>query len=276
MKMQRIGWVTLVVASATLSGCLSAAMQQRDENLAAAVQAGQQYAAAAQADAHLNYYVTADRAWACPDAAAALRNGECQGGKRYVRNQAIVVIGQPANGLYRTSQFTAAGEQRHFILATAVNELPDLAALESSARTIAVRYPATKQIPPRNRGYVDFIEQPKAFDGRYLVFQQPTQGITCTDAPGGKFSCTIPVPERAGSQRNSLAQFDFHNQKVASDFRNGVRSYRCGAGYCDQLVIVARLTGKSVDRVTRAGYTMKLPLFEVVELADRFGHFTRD
>ena len=97
--------------------------------------------------------------------------------------------------------------------------------------------------------------------------------MTNKDFREGVFAFTIPIPVTTGSKWLALAQFELANASLVDDFESGGRSYQCGAKYCDDFVIVAELTGRTIDRVDERGNVRRLPVFAVRELGDRYGTY---
>jgi hypothetical protein len=263
----------VALASALLaSGCaLSGMMEQK--RVAEQMQAD---AAARGAEAQklkrTDMFVVAPEAWLCAVAADANQNKSCEGGKRYRHNQTIAVIGTGAEaGLWPSEFWDAKGAHRGFVLASALNELPDITALDGFTRDVDQRYPEAKRIPIRAVNYEDMIAQPKAYQGRYLVIRQNSRSMTNKDFSDGMFSFTIPIPTEMGGGLPALAQFEFRNRGLITEFEAGERTYECGPSYCDEFVIVAELTGRTVDRPDKLGNVRRLPVFSVLELGDRYG-----
>ena len=88
----------------------------------------------------------------------------------------------------------------------------------------------------------------------------------------GVYTFTLPNPVTTGSPWLALTQFELHDQAFAAKAAKGGHGYMCGPRYCDELVIVAELTGRTVDRVDQFGSVHRLPVF-VRELGDRFGTY---
>jgi hypothetical protein len=263
----------VALAGALLGGgcVLSGMMEQKrvaQQMQADAAAAGAQ----AQKMKHTDMYVTAPEAWLCASAADANQNKSCEGGKRYRHNQTIPVIGTGAEaGVWKSEFWDAKGAHPGFVLASAVNELPDISGIDGFTRDVDTRYPEAKRIPIQVVDYEDMISQPKAYQGRYLVIRQGSRSMTNKDFRDGLFSFTIPIPAASGSGVPALAQFEFKSDIVVKEFEAGERSYECGPSYCDEFVIVAQLTGRTIDRPDRLGNVHRLPVFSVIELGDRYG-----
>ena len=227
---------------------------------------------AAAANARSDRYAVGDETWLCPTADAARAGGRCEGGHRVLRNRDVTVIGlEPVDGVWRTERSNDQGAQPMFVAAAAVNELPDLAEQDALVADLDRRYPASKRIPLRTVTFANLVDEPAAFRGRVLVLRQPSGDMTNKDFAHGKLVFTLPIPVTTGSRWAALAQFEMKSPKLVADFKAGTRSYRCGPTYCDEFVIVATLTGRTVDRVDELGQVHRLPVFEISELGDRYG-----
>jgi len=271
--------LALVISLAALSaGCpLTAIKAQQDRNDAIAkYQADSQAAyAAGMANAQSDMYVVADEVWFCPSADDARKRATCPGGKRFARGQKLKVIGQePVDGVWRSEIWDAKGSHPGFVLAAAVNELPETGALDDFVVAIDRRYPASKRIPVETVNYADLVSRPKAYAGRVLLLRQPSGQMLDKDFGDETFTFIVPIPARhARDHRVALAQFELSNRELVAAFNSGQHSYSCSSAYCDEFVIVARLAGRTVDRVDEVGNVVRLPVFTVIEMADRFGTY---
>jgi hypothetical protein len=256
-------------------GCpLTGMMQQADvaQNAASAAQA---HAVAAEQAKRGDYFVTAAELWLCPTADQARANKTCAAGKQYRHNHSIKVIGAgPADGLWKSEFWDAKGQHAGFVLASGVNELPDMSGLEAFARDVDSRYPTARRIPIRTVTYENLVSQPDAFRGFVLVLRQPSRDLRNRNARDDQYSFTIPIP--AESNVPALAQFELKNRGWVQQIQAGERSYECGPGYCDEMVIVAELSGRTVDRPDQYGQLHRLPVFTVIEMGDRYGASKRD
>lgn len=267
----------LIIPVLFSTACAIGALQQRNDAIRATNAQAQANFAAAQAQARTDKYVVTDRTWLCPTEQAALTGTKCDGGIEVRKNRVVQVIGQaPKDGVWPAAHWDAKGEHRLFVAASAINELPDTASLDDFADAMARRYPEPKRIPLRSMNFADLIEQPHAYRGRYLVIRQPSRDMTNKEFTGGVFRFTIPIPVTTGSRWLALAQFEIANASLVDDFENGGRSYVCGPKYCDDFVIVAELTGRTVDRVDEFGGVRRLPVFAIRELGDRYGKYQPD
>jgi len=265
---------SLALALSTTACGLGALKQQHDATNAFVAQ-GQANMLAAQANARTAKYVVTERTWLCPTEQAALTGTACDDGHEVRKNREVTVIGQtPKDGVWPASFWDATGEHRLFVAAAALNELPDTTALDAFDAEIARRYPVARRIPLTSVNFADLIEHPTAFKGRYLVIRQPMRDMTNKDWATGTFRFTIPIPVTTGSRWLALAQFELPNKAIVEDFEKGGRAYVCGPKYCDDFVIVAELTGRTVDRVDELGGVRRLPVFAIRELGDRFGTYT--
>ena len=259
---------------ATTSGCGLAGYAKLKE-------VGEQNAAQAKANAEAGLararttmYANAPHVWMCPTAAQALAGTPCADGQEVLGNHDLTVVGQaPKDGVWPVSYWDAKGEHALFVAAAKVGDLPDLAALDTFEGDVAKRIPDAKRIPIRSVSFDNLLTQAGAFKGRYLVLRQPANTMTNKSFASGTFSFTIPIPVTTGSRWSALAQFELRNPTVTGEFQKGQRSYRCGPQYCDDFVMVAELTGKTVDRVDEFGGVRRLPVFAVREMGDRYGTY---
>jgi hypothetical protein len=261
--------IVLVLAS----GCGLAALKQQNDATQAFVAQGQTAALAARANAHHEMFVIADRAWVCATEQAALA-GPCPDGKELKKNRVVMVVGQAANaGVWPVAEFDRTGEHRLYTAAAALDELPDTKQLDAYADDVAKRFPDDKRIPLGAITFVDLLQQPEAYRGRFLVLRQRSIDMTNKDFKAGTFTFTIPIPVSTGSKWLALAQLELVNHELVDDFQNGGRSYECGPKYCDDFVIVAELTGRTVERYDELGIVHRLPVFAIRELGDRYGSY---
>lgn len=162
------------------------------------------------------------------------------------------------------------------MLADAVDSAPDLSVLKKYSRVISKRYPTKRRIPIDRINYMDLVTSPKKFRGKTLVIMEPTGSIRDKEFKNGSFSFTVPIKGMATSKYSAaLVQFVLRSRKLVTEFSSGERTYSCGQDYCDQFVIAAKLSGRTADRVDQFGTVRRLPVFEIVEFADRFGYERR-
>jgi hypothetical protein len=247
-----------LVISFALPACMFSAIEK--QNAAAKAQYERQQASLPHA-----MYVTADRTWLCPTSEVS---DNCAGGIEVQKNHGIQVKGPaPLAGIWRVWYLDASGEKELYTSAAALNELPDTEALNSYAADVARRFPEPKRIPLRDINFTSLLEQPRAYRGYYLVIRQPASDMTNTAFTNGVFHFTVPIPVSTGSRWLALAQFEIKNDALRD------RAYACGAKFCDEIVLVAELTGRTVDRVDELGTVRRLPVFAIRELGDRFGTY---
>jgi hypothetical protein len=258
-----------------LSGCLaSSAMQQQQQAVAAMHAQNAPRIAAAEASMHTGKFIRAARAWLCTDDAAAAMNAPCRDGIEVLRNEDVMVVGtQPVNGVWPVAVYDAQGEHRRSIAASVVADLPDLTALDAYAVDVATRIPAARQLHFDTITFDKLLAEPDAFRGKLLVVRQRTDEVTNEqyDAKTSTYTFTIPIQVTTNSNWAALAQFELVNKKVVEERIERRHAHSCTTAYCDKLVIVAELTGRTVDRVDQTGAVHRLPVFAVRELGDRFG-----
>lgn len=267
---------TAIALGVALAGCAALLPQpQYDESMRASMamqEQSNQAAVAMMANQRADRFVVGDEAWFCPDRAAAKLGKRCAGGTRYTRNREVKVIGAaPEDGLWRSEVYQGNETQAGFVAASALAELPELAHLEKFAADTSERYSEADRIPTVSVNFIELLERRSRFAGKVLVIQAESSGMTNKEFARGVFRFTIPIPFATDGRLSALAQFELRSSKVVDEFNAGNRSYRCGPAYCDVFVVVAKLTGRTVDRVGEGGFVFRLPVFEVVEMADRYG-----
>lgn len=256
-----------------LSGCATPALFGQVSAIQSYNQQAQTNAAARAANAPKEEFVVVDSAWMCPTEEAALAAKSCAGGKEVQKNRNVLAIGEPKHGVAQIQHFDAQGEHTLYMVASALRDQPDIAALDAFERDVDKRFSPERRIPLRYVNFRDLVEEPAAYRGRFLVVRQPSSAMTNKDFANGKFTFTIPIAAKTGSRWVALAQFELANAALVKDFEAGNRSYECGPGYCDDFVIVAELSGRTVDRIDDLGQVHRIPVFTVRELGDRFGTY---
>lgn len=256
-------------------GC--APFARRDASLAIAANAqaqGQAMSASVRANARTDLYAAGDPTWLCPDESSGRAAVRCEGGVEVKKNYRVTVVGPaPNDGVWSASLWDGQADRRLYVAATAVHELPDTAELDSFAADLDKRFPTAKRIPLENFTYDDLLAHPSDYRGRYLVVRQASGGFSDQTTTDGALHFTVPVPITRGSRQMALAQFELKSPALVAALEKGDRTYSCSVKYCDQLVMVAVLTGKTVDRADKQGKVHRLPLFSVLELADRYGAY---
>jgi hypothetical protein len=265
-----------LMASYTLTGCALGQMGQLNSNIQTAQAQAQANAQIGLANAHTQKYVVADSAWLCSDEPHALAKAACEGGRQIQHNGAVTVIGQAAKaGVWPASVLDAQGEHRLYVAADAVADLPNVKALDAFADDVAQRYPEAKRIPLTTVNSMDLIVASQ-YRGRVIVVRQSLHDLLDQDFSSGRFGFALEIPAWKGSKISGRVQLELRNQQVSSDFESGNRSYVCGPEYCDEFVIVAELTDKTVQWVDKYGVTLTIPVFAIRELGDRFGTYRSD
>ena len=212
--------------------------------------------------------------WVCPTIAAALAGTACEGGVMVKRNHVVRVIGSSAvAGAWPVAEYGPHGDLRkRYVAATAVDTMPDTRALAGYAEDVARRYP--ERIALDDLTVESLFAQSSSYRGRYLVLRQLSRKMTNKTFAAGRFTFTIEIPVTAGSHNLGLVQFELASSKLVDKFNAGERYYRCGPEYCDDFVIVAQLTDRTVERVDERGEARRVPVFAVRELGDRYGSYT--
>lgn len=268
---------------ATLPACLLPAMLEGQRNTEAFIAAGSASAAALRAQGQSRRFAVTAGARLCPTAEDAGRHTACSGGIDLPKNAAIQVVGEaPQAGVWPVAHYDRSGAKRLFIAAGDTNELPDLTDLQSARASLQQRYPAADRIPDAAMNLSDLLTSPQAYRGHRLVWAIAATDMADMHAAEAAFSFTLAIPTKRGARgpARGRAQFDFASRAYTSAWSarmtTGVGGgYSCGPGYCDQLAMVAELTG-SVERVDAEGHVMRVPAFRVLWAADRFGQYAAD
>ncbi len=222
--------------------------------------------------ARTEMFVVLHDVWMCPTRQDVIARKACTGGRQVRKNRTIQVIGQaPSEGVWPAEFDDGEGAHRLFVAAGAIDSRPETSQLDAYVAELAARFPDSIALPSITVAHL--FEEPGAYRGRYLVIRLPSRRMTHKEFSAGTFSFAIKVPVTAGSHNQGLIQFELSNKMLADDFEAGNRSYQCGPRYCDDFVIVAQLTGRTVDRVDDLGNVRKLPVFVVRELGDRYGTY---
>jgi len=264
-----------MISMLLMFGCgLSASIASQQQQMAAMQAQGRERVAAAQATVHTGAFVASEHAWLCPDEATARAATSCDGGTELDHNEDVMLVGaQPTNGVWPAAFYDASGEHRRFIAASSVAEVPDLAAENAYAAEVSTRFRADQQIHLDAITFDKLIGKPESFRGKLLVVRQRTDLVTneSYDAATSMYTFTIPIPVETGSPWAALAQFELANKQIVEGRIKRHHEHSCTTKYCDKLVIVAELTGRTVDRLDETGVLHRLPVFVVHELGDRFG-----
>jgi hypothetical protein len=258
-----------------MSGCgLSASIASQQQQMAAMQAQARERVAAAQAAIHSGAFVAPEHAWLCVDEAAARAQTACPGGTELDHNEDVMLVGtQPTNGVWQVAIYDASGEHRLYVAASSVAEVPDLAAQNAYAAELTSRISPDKLIHLDAITFDRLITQPASFRGKLLVVRQSTDLVSneSYDAATSTYTFTIPIPVETGSPWAALAQFELANKQIVEGSIKRHHEHSCTTKYCDKLVIVAELTGRTVDRIDETGALHRLPVFVVHELGDRFG-----
>lgn len=220
-------------------------------------------------------FVVGSDAWLCPTAAAALAKTECEGGRQVLHNRSVMVRGQAAKaGVWAVPDITSPTPRDLYIAADQLSALPVLTAFDAFDADVVERYPAAKRIANDKINFVDILIHPQKYAGKYLVVRQNLKSIHSKQWAEGAFSFNLSIPVYAGATYGTDARFEFRNADIVNEFNKGQRSYQC-AEFCDEFILVAEVTGKTVESA-KSGRAIKVPVFNIVEMADRFGKYRAD
>jgi hypothetical protein len=194
-------------------------------------------------------------------------------GVRRVRGTAITIVGSaPVDGQWRAIRFQKAGTLPGWIRADDVSERPGLVALEEYAARADVKSAraaegltaaAIAKLPPKT-----------------FVAWQRHRGVKFATAGSPDSTLYVPIGDEvvavAVTEPEQPVFMIHHDCLIEGDCPE--LSYVCAeSGYCDEVSILARTTGKRVklskDAATQwprapAG---SVPLVQAVVIADRFG-----
>ena len=220
-------------------------------------------------------FVATERAWVCPTIPAALAGTACEGGRVVRKNRDVDVIGKTAvGGAWPVADYAPQGEiVKRYIAATAVTAAPDTHALGRYAEDVARRFPEERRISLGKLSIESLFAEAESYRGSYLVLRQLSRKMTNKAFADGRFTFTIGFPTNPGSHHMGPALFELANAELVEEFEAGEHGYRCGPEYCDDFVIVAELTDRTVERADDRGTVRRLPVFAVRELGDRYGSY---
>lgn len=213
-------------------------------------------------------FVIAEGARVCPDRDVS---PTCAGGLDLSHNE---YIDASADGdLYSVMVIHEGGVTNGYVPAAALGELPELAQYKRTVDELAEVQAGTPLIAGEELIYQDLMSRPDAFAGRELrMFPQAAQ-LDNLQVNGEVTSFTLPVPSTPMRDSTSPVRFEFHNATWATEFRTSKKKFTCGSNYCDQVAVVAELTDRHHEAILPGGIVVRMPVFEVTLLADRFGTY---
>ena len=231
---------------------------------------------AAQKNKRTTMYVIGKAAWVCRTAEEAKKQASCMGGQKFGKGERVTVSGEgPEGGVWKSELSDGKGDRPGFVVAAVLNELPDNGAVEDFVMKLQSSVPEAIRIPKADIDLADFLQRAPELRKRKLVFAFPSSDMQEMTAENATLSFLLYFPVEAGGRLRAPVQFHLKNARWIKEFNSGKKSYSCGVGQCDMLVIVATLTEKTIDRVDQLGRIVRLPVFDVEKLADRYGLYDR-
>lgn len=221
-------------------------------------------------------FVSSSDAWLCPTAEAALAKQACEGGRRVLHNRSITVLGQDSKaGVWPSPDDTSVPARTLYVAANQLNGLPILAELSNFEDDLWARYPADKRIESKTFNLTELVLRPRSFAGKYVVLRQKLKTMSAESWDDGIFSFNLSIPLSNTTKYGTPVHFEFRNAAIVDEFLTQQRAYQCSA-YCDEFIIVAQLTERFVFVTRSSGVPIRVPVFDIVELADRYGAYRPD
>lgn len=214
-------------------------------------------------------FVTVDGARVCPD-----RNlsATCEGGLDVGKNEYVDAMADGPD-MYKVMVIHTGGVLNGYVSAVTLGELPELDALRRTIDGLAQVDSGDAVIGADELIYEHLLAHPSAFEGRELRMFPATSQLNNLRIDAQTMSFTLNVPSTATRGSNSPVRFEFHNAAWANEFRDSKKKFMCGPNYCDKLAIVATLTGRHHESIRPGGIVVRMPVFEITLLADRFGTY---
>ena len=252
---------------AVLAGCLASGCFIRDIRQANAAQteARKQQLQSMM----LPMFVTVEGARVCPDRNVS---ATCEGGFDLVLNEYLDAAPDGPN-LHKVMYIHKGGVTNGYVPSSALGELPNLEDYKRTIDELAEVQDGTALIAPEELVYQDLMSRPDAFAGRELRMFPAASQLDNLRSDGTVASFTLRFPSTAMRDSTSPVRFEFHNEAWATEFRDSKKKFTCGSNYCDQVAVVATLTDRQHEAILPGGIVVRMPVFEVTLLADRFGTY---
>jgi hypothetical protein len=215
--------------------------------------------------------IYAAQAYVCDTSAAARTGGACPGGLVLARGDRLRVFGDmPVDGVWRCEVGRKNNKTMGFIAAAAVNDFPSTEDEEPNRKRMRV-IPDAERLILRQLRIEDLLNSPEKdqLKGKILVLRLGSSELYDLDADGGVLSFMIDVSE-------APMRFVFRSRQLAELWASGRKSYSCSRLFCDSIAFNARFTAKSFDTVDADGNLRRSPVYEILEMADRFGYYSAD
>ena len=216
----------------------------------------------------LPMFVIAEGARVCPSRDVS---PTCEGGLDLALNE---YLDASADGeLHSVMYIHEGGVTNGYVPSAALGELPKLDAYKRTVDELIEVQAGTPLIAGDELIYQDLMSRPDAFAGRELrMFPQAAQ-LDNLRVDGQVTSFTLPVPSTPMRDSTSPVRFEFRNEAWADEFRRSKKKFTCGPNYCDQVAVVAELTDRQHEAILPGGIVIRMPVFEVTLLVDRFGAY---
>lgn len=215
--------------------------------------------------------IYSSRAYLCDTAEAARTGRSCPGGHVLARGEPVKVFGDlPTDGAWRCEVGKGADAQQGYIAAEAVNDYPNIEALDENSRQLA-SVPDAQRLVPSSLRIEQLLNSPdkERLQGKVLQTRLQRNDIYAVLITDDEYSFLVDLS-------GAPLRFTFRSEEFTKLVRTGSKSYRCTAQFCDPLMFNARFTGRIYESVDERGRPKRYPLFEVEGLADRFGFYPAD
>jgi hypothetical protein len=215
--------------------------------------------------------IYSSRAYLCDTAEAARTGRSCPGGHVLARGEPVKVFGDlPTDGAWRCEVGKGADAQQGYIAAEAVNDYPNIEALDENSRQLA-SVPDAQRLEPSSLRIEQLLNSPdkERLQGKVLQTRLQRNDIYAVLITDDEYSFLVDLS-------GAPLRFTFRSEEFTKLVRTGSKTYRCTAQFCDPLMFNARFTGRIYESVDERGRPKRYPLFEVEGLADRFGFYPAD
>jgi hypothetical protein len=214
-----------------------------------------------------NFYVVRDDAMLCP-AAADATTAACGGAVPVAKNRLVWVLGyKPSNGVWQVRMPNNAPPM--YIAASSVDKTPDSAAWDGFVEKLKTSLPASMWVPAENVNFFDLTYSAAAFGSRPVVFARKRSELPKRATKGASMRFGLQIPANRSGRGQALVMIDLPPSDVVDGLADG--DYACDFDHCDEFMIIAFVTGKTVDVVDAEGRVLVAPLLRVGIIGDRYG-----
>ncbi len=214
-------------------------------------------------------FVIVDGARVCPDRSVS---ATCDGGLDLGINEYIDATAEGPD-LYKVMVIHTGGVLNGYVPSVALGELPELDEFKQTISELSSVDAGDQLIAPEELIYEHLLTRPDAFAGRELRMFPAASQLGNLGTSAQMMSFTLSVPSTTMRDSSSPVRFEFHNAAWATEFRDSKKKFTCGRNYCDKLAVVATLTGRHHEAIRPGGVVVRMPVFEIKLLADRFGTY---